>query len=66
MTVDPAGNFMVSGSYAGALAWQSDGRSGRCGIDLDFSASGNQSSDSGSVSMSGTICGQSISFSAST
>jgi hypothetical protein len=49
--------FTLDGSYTGAVDWSTEGREGRCSVDVEFSADLNGLSESGSVSMSGTVCG---------
>lgn len=48
----------VTGSYSGGIAFtSSDGRSGSCAFDVDFSVNANLDAQSGTSSASGTVCG---------
>ena len=51
--------FTLEGSVAGALDWQSDGRSGSCDIDLTLSEAPDSSGTGSSVAaiLAGTLCG---------
>jgi hypothetical protein len=52
----------LSGSQQGGISFTAeDGRSGTCAIDIDFSGTLDQQSQSGSSSVSGTVCGVSAS-----
>lgn len=51
--------FSMSGSQQGGVSWSSGGRNGDCQINVNYSFSGVGESFSGSVS--GTVCGHSIS-----
>ncbi len=62
----PNDTFQLSGSYQGAVAWQSEGRSGTCHFDLTFSGTVNQETGAGSAKLTGTACGVSISYDAAT
>lgn len=54
-------SFDISGGYSGAVQWEtSDGRSGRCTIDVSFSATGDWLDGTGTTTMSGTVCGVSV------
>jgi hypothetical protein len=57
----------LSGSYDGDVDWQSDGKSGSCHFDLDFSGSVDMNTDKAAATMKGKACGATISheFSAS-
>lgn len=48
-----------SGGMNGGLSWESDGGSGSCTVALEYS--GSSAGQSASFSMSGTVCGHSIS-----
>ncbi len=50
-----------SGSYSGAVSWQLSGRAGVCSLSINYS--GTINSGYASVDLSGTVCGQSISYS---
>lgn len=51
---------VISGSETGGIAFtSSDGRAGSCAFDVQFSGSFSQSTESGSSSVSGTVCGTS-------
>lgn len=51
--------FTLEGSVAGALAWQSDGRSGSCNIDMALSGGLDASGTEPSLAavLAGTLCG---------
>lgn len=51
--------FTLEGSVAGALDWQSEGRSGSCDIDLTLSEAPDSSGTGSSVAavLAGTLCG---------
>jgi hypothetical protein len=51
----------MTGSYAGAVGWETDGREGTCSIDIEFSI--DMSGESGAASMSGSVCGADVSHS---
>lgn len=53
-------NFSYQGSQQGGIAWSSGGRSGSCGIDVQYNMSGS-AQGSVSVSVSGTVCGRDVS-----
>ncbi|NIQ58661.1 MAG: hypothetical protein GWN85_35930 [Gemmatimonadetes bacterium] len=48
----------ASGSHEGRIAWESEGESGECPIDVTFDFSGEETALSGSVS--GSVCGFSV------
>lgn len=56
-----AGDFTMAGSFGGGIAWLTGGRSGTCTIDLSIDASGNVETEGFSGSVSGTVCGRSVS-----
>ena len=49
----------VSGTEAGAIRWKTDGKSGTCAIDLDYTISDAGSAEP-AVSVEGTICGRAV------
>ncbi len=53
--------FSMQGSEEGGIAWETGGRSGTCSIDVSYDFSGTESTLTGTVS--GTVCGNDISFS---
>jgi hypothetical protein len=57
---DAESNIELSGSFQGAIAWESDGRSGSCDISMTFTGSGNQLTGASSSSVSGSVCGVSV------
>lgn len=61
LTVDADLTFSISGTFSGAVDWQTDDRSGNCGLNLEFSATGTELSEEGSSSLSGTVCGVTVS-----
>lgn len=61
MQVTENESFDISGGYEGAVQWTlDDGRSGRCTVDVSFSANGNWSTGSGMTTVSGHVCGESV------
>ena len=62
LTSKPDQTQALSGSYEGAVNWTSDGRSGTCSFDLDFSGSVNAATGAGTAKLQGTACGTSISY----
>jgi hypothetical protein len=54
-------DFTVTGAYGGAVGWQTEGRSGTCTVDLGFDASGDPGTGAGTASLTGTVCGVTIS-----
>lgn len=55
-------SFDLDGGLEGRIAWQSDERSGECGIDISFSGDGAAFGEAvaGSFSLEGQICGNAI------
>jgi len=51
----------MDGSYSGAVDWSTDGKEGTCTLSVEFSMDLNVGAQTGSATMSGTVCG--ISFS---
>lgn len=47
----------LEGTYGGAVDWSTDGREGTCPLDVSLSVDMSGMTESGSVSMSGTVCG---------
>ncbi|MEX2473192.1 MAG: hypothetical protein WEA34_13475 [Gemmatimonadota bacterium] len=47
----------MEGTYGGAVDWSTDGREGTCSLDVSLSVDMSGMAESGSVSMSGTVCG---------
>lgn len=61
MQVTENESFDISGGYGGAVQWSlSDGRSGRCTVDVSFSATGNWATGSGTTTVNGHVCGVSV------
>lgn len=58
---EQAGTLAFGGSYTGAVDWATDGRDGTCSIDVEFTADLDGAMETGSASMSGTVCGVSFS-----
>jgi hypothetical protein len=56
-----------SSNYSGAVDWSTQGRSGTCSLSVQFSFEMNATTEAGSGSMTGTVCGhnfsQTVSFS---
>lgn len=62
MEVDESQSFDISGQYGGAVEWTvDDGRSGRCTVDVSFSATGDWSTGSGTTTVNGHVCGVDVS-----
>jgi hypothetical protein len=59
------GTYSTTASFTGGVEWDTDGRSGTCTMNLSMTASGNPASQSGSGSVSGTVCGIQINHSVS-
>ncbi len=55
----------MDGGYSGAIDWATDGRDGRCSISIEFAIDVSGATESGSASMSGSVCGVNISHSLS-
>jgi hypothetical protein len=55
-----AGDMGLGGSFLGRIAWQTEGRSGECEIDVTFTGSGSQATGASSGSVSGSVCGVSV------
>ena len=55
------GTYTLSGGYDGVVDWSSDGRSGTCHFDLDFSGTVNANTGAGTAKLQGTACGTSVS-----
>lgn len=61
MTTDPTtGQFSLNGTQKGAIDVSSSAGSGRCAIDLTFSASGNEQTGAATATVSGLVCGRTI------
>mgnify|MGYP003573483402 FL=1 len=58
---DTSGQMSVSGGLDGALGWETAEGSGNCVIDLSYTASGNENAGAISASVSGSVCGVSVS-----
>jgi hypothetical protein len=58
---DAAGQMSVSGSLDGALGWETAEGSGNCVIALSYTASGNENAGAINASVSGSVCGLSVS-----
>jgi hypothetical protein len=50
-----------AGDYGGAVAWTTGERSGTCPVDVDFSFTGDATGDSGTATISGSVCNVSFS-----
>lgn len=59
------GAFDAVGSYQGALDWTVEGRSGQCEVAVAFDAEGVLQQGAHSASLTGTICGRTVSHSIS-
>lgn len=59
------GAFTMSGTQKGGITFSSDLGSGSCEFDVTFSMSGNENTEQFSGSMTGTVCGRSVSQSLS-
>ena len=59
------GAFTLSGTQTGGVSFSSDLGTGSCDFNVTFSMSGNENTEQFSVSMSGTVCGRSVSQSIS-
>lgn len=46
-----------AGGYVGAVSWVTGARSGTCSMDVDFSLTGDVEAETGTASISGTVCG---------
>lgn len=55
------GAFTLNGTQKGGITFSSDLGSGSCEFDVTFSMSGNDNTEQFSGSMSGTVCGRSVS-----
>lgn len=55
-------NYTMNGTQKGAIDAASSIGSGRCVIDLTFTASGNLQTSTGTATVSGTMCGRTISM----
>lgn len=51
----------MDGSYSGAVDWSTDGKEGTCTLSVEFSMDLNVAAETGSATMSGTVCGMSFS-----
>ena len=52
--------YTLAGGYDGAVEWRSDGRSGTCRFDLDFSGNVDATTGRGTARLEGTACGVSV------
>lgn len=50
----------LEGTYGGAVDWSTDGRQGTCSLDISISVDLSGTAETGSASMSGTVCGVSF------
>ncbi len=55
------GAFTLSGSQSGGVTFSSDLGTGSCDFDVTFSMSGNENTEQFSGSVTGTVCGRSVS-----
>lgn len=62
---ETTGAFSMNGTQKGAIDASSDIGSGRCVLDLTYTATGNEITGSFSMTMSGSVCGRTISISVS-
>jgi hypothetical protein len=62
---DGLGNLDVDGSMDGGIGWAMDGLSGTCQIDLAFVGDGSEADGTWSASLTGSVCGVSITRTAS-
>lgn len=51
----------MDGSYSGAVDWSTDGKEGTCTLSVEFSMDIDVAAETGSATMSGTVCGMSFS-----
>lgn len=56
-----SGDYEVEASFVGAVSWSTDGRSGTCSMDLDVDTSGNNVTGTGTSTVTGSICGITVS-----
>lgn len=54
------GDVSVTGSLDGTLAWETANDSGTCVVDIDYSASGNELTGAATATVTGSICGVSL------
>ncbi|MEX2467092.1 MAG: hypothetical protein WD995_09280 [Gemmatimonadota bacterium] len=47
----------MDGSYSGGVDWSTDDKDGTCNLSVEFSLEMNAGTETGSASMSGTVCG---------
>ena len=53
-------DFLIDGSMVGSVQWETEGRAGICTVSVELVGSGSNLENTGSFSMSGTVCGVSI------
>lgn len=58
----PDQSYTLSGRYDGDVDWASDGRSGTCRFDLQFSGAVSATTGAGAAKLTGTACGVSIDY----
>lgn len=60
VVADGEGAASFSGSYDGAVAWETDDRDGTCTFDLAFGGEGDELAGTASGTLEGTVCGVSV------
>jgi hypothetical protein len=61
MTSNPTtGAFSLTGTQQGAIDAASTLGTGRCAIDLTYSFTGNEQTETGTISVSGSVCGRNV------
>lgn len=60
-TSPQAGTFDITAAFDGGVGWSVDGRSGTCSMDLSVASSGNTLAGTGTNTVTGSICGVTVS-----
>jgi len=61
LELEAGGPYQLSGTFLGAVDWSTGDRIGTCSLDMTFDASGDRVANTGSASLTGTVCGVSVS-----
>jgi len=57
-TIVTEGDFLsFTGGYDGAVAFETEDKSGTCSLEVDFSLQGNVATETGSATLNGRVCG---------
>lgn len=61
LELEAGGPYRLSGTFLGAVNWTTGDRTGTCSLDMSFDAAGDRVANTGSATLTGTVCGVSVS-----